>query len=137
MSRRTLICSRFHRSICRRRARRCWREDNSRGPTTRTRPGSRSRTTLLVVRSGRDPQQLTAAIRESVRGLDAALPLMIGTRESGLEALLFGPRMATITLGVLGMMGAMLSITGIFGMAAYSVSKRLRELGIRMALGAQ
>jgi len=38
---------------------------------------------------------------------------------------------------VLGMMGAMLSITGIFGMAAYSVSKRLREIGIRIALGAQ
>jgi ABC-type antimicrobial peptide transport system permease subunit len=34
-------------------------------------------------------------------------------------------------------MGATLSITGIFGMAAYSVSKRLRELGIRVALGAQ
>ena len=42
-----------------------------------------------------------------------------------------------MALGVLGMMGAMLSITGIFGMAAYSVSKRLRELGIRVALGAQ
>jgi ABC-type antimicrobial peptide transport system permease subunit len=38
---------------------------------------------------------------------------------------------------VLGGLGAMLSITGIFGMAAYSVSKRLRELGIRVALGAQ
>jgi ABC-type antimicrobial peptide transport system permease subunit len=45
--------------------------------------------------------------------------------------------MATMALGVLGMMGAMLSITGIFGMAAYSVSKRLRELGIRIALGAK
>jgi ABC-type antimicrobial peptide transport system permease subunit len=51
--------------------------------------------------------------------------------------LLFGPRMATFALGVLGLLGGMLSITGIFGMAAYSVSKRLRELGIRMALGAQ
>jgi ABC-type antimicrobial peptide transport system permease subunit len=45
--------------------------------------------------------------------------------------------MATMSLGVLGMMGAMLSITGIFGMAAYSVSKRLKELGIRIALGAK
>ena len=42
-----------------------------------------------------------------------------------------------MSLGVLGGMGAMLAITGIFGMAAYSVSKRLRELGIRVALGAQ
>jgi ABC-type antimicrobial peptide transport system permease subunit len=45
--------------------------------------------------------------------------------------------MATISLGVLGVMGALLAVTGIFGMAAYQVSKRLRELGIRIALGAQ
>src|SRR5713101_1279262 len=50
---------------------------------------------------------------------------------------LFPSRMAAVSLGVLGMMCAMLSITGTFGMAAYSVSKRLKELGIRMALGAQ
>ena len=45
--------------------------------------------------------------------------------------------MATIALGVMGVIGAMLSITGVFGMAAYSVSKRKRELGIRIAIGAQ
>jgi ABC-type antimicrobial peptide transport system permease subunit len=45
--------------------------------------------------------------------------------------------MATIALGVFGVIGAMLSITGIFGLAAYTVSKRLRELGIRIALGAK
>jgi ABC-type antimicrobial peptide transport system permease subunit len=50
---------------------------------------------------------------------------------------LFGPRIATAALGVLGFMGAMLAITGVFGMATYAVSKRLRELGIRIALGAQ
>ncbi len=50
---------------------------------------------------------------------------------------LFPALVATVSLGVLGMMGALLSITGIFGMAAYSVSKRIKELGIRMALGAQ
>jgi ABC-type antimicrobial peptide transport system permease subunit len=43
----------------------------------------------------------------------------------------------TVSLGILGGFGAMLAVTGIFGMASYSVSKRLKELGIRIALGAQ
>jgi len=91
----------------------------------------------LVVRSNGDPQQLAAAIKSTVQGLDAGLPFGIHTWSHELESALFPSRMATLSLGVLGAMGAMLSITGIFGMAAYSVSKRLRELGIRMALGAQ
>ena len=82
-------------------------------------------------------QQLGPAIRNTLRDLDPGLPVEIQTRYNGLDALLFGPRMATITLVVLGVMGAVLSVTGIFGMAGYSVSKRLRELGIRIALGAQ
>ena len=93
--------------------------------------------TYLEVRSIRDPRQLETAIRNTLRNLDSALPVFIETRYQGLDVMLFGPRMATISLGVLGMIGAMLSITGIFGMAAYSVSKRLRELGIRVALGAK
>jgi predicted permease len=96
-----------------------------------------STSTYLVVRSGRDPQQLAAAIRSTLRQLDAGLPVFIQTRSKELEFILFGPRMATLALGVLGGMGAMLAVTGIFGMAAYSVSKRLRELGLRVALGAQ
>jgi MacB-like periplasmic core domain len=93
--------------------------------------------TYLIVRSSSDPQQLEVAIRSTLRRLDRGLPVLIQTRYQEMDAMLFAPRMATVSLGVLGMMGAMLSLTGIFGMAAYSVSKRLRELGIRIALGAQ
>jgi predicted permease len=92
---------------------------------------------FLMVRSDTDSQQLTAAIRSSLRVLDARLPAFIQTWPNAMDFFLFGSRMASVALGVLGALGAMLSITGIFGMAAYSVSKRLRELGIRMALGAQ
>ena len=98
---------------------------------------SPSTQTYLAVRSDRDPAQLAAAIRGTMRSLDAGLPVYMGPWSKELETALFGSRMAAITLGVMGVIGAMLSITGSFGMAAYSVSKRLRELGIRMALGAQ
>jgi hypothetical protein len=98
---------------------------------------SPSSDTWLVVRSSQDRQQLVAAIRSKLRDLDAGLPSFIQTWSEEMNGALFAPRMATASLGVLGVMGAMLSITGIFGMAAYSVSKRLRELGIRIALGAQ
>ncbi|WP_353068079.1 ABC transporter permease [Tunturibacter empetritectus] len=98
---------------------------------------SPSNSAYLVVRSSRDPEQLSQTIRDTLRNMDAGLPVYIQTRYKALDAFLFGPRMATISLGVLGVMGAMLSVVGIFGMASYSVSKRLREFGIRIALGAQ
>ena len=98
---------------------------------------SPSISTWLVVRSDRDPQQLTPAIKSTLHQLDPGLPVFIQTWYKQLDVALFGPRMATLSLGVLGVMGAMLAITGIFGMAAYTVSKRMREFGIRIALGAQ
>ena len=92
--------------------------------------------TWLIVRSERDPQGIAAALQRSMRSLDPSLPLEIRTWNSELDSALFAARVATVSLGVLGLLGAMLAITGIFGMAAYTVSKRLRELGIRIALGA-
>jgi predicted permease len=108
---------------------------------------SPSSETWMVVRStagrsnglgaGNDAQQLAPAIRNTLRGLDPALPLYIQSWIKEMDRPLFASRMAALSLGVLGLIGALLSLTGIFGMAAYSVSKRLRELGIRIALGAQ
>jgi predicted permease len=92
--------------------------------------------TWLLVRSDRDPQQLVSAMQGTLRDLDRGLPFFIETWDRQLAFALFPSRIATASLGVLGMMGAVLAITGIFGMAAYSVSKRLKELGIRMAIGA-
>jgi predicted permease len=91
----------------------------------------------LVVRSSRDQQQLGAAVRSTLHQLDAGLPVVIEMRLDEIGGNLFPAQVATVSLGVMGVIGAMLSITGIFGMAAYSVSKRMRELGIRVALGAQ
>src|SRR5207248_504715 len=98
---------------------------------------SPSNESWLVVRSNRDPRQLAPALRSAIQALDRGLPAYISPWSKELEFALFPSRVATVSLSVLGLMGAMLSITGIFGMAAYSVSKRLRELGIRIAIGAQ
>jgi predicted permease len=93
--------------------------------------------TWLVVRSNGNPQQIAAAMDSRLRELDPGLPFTLKTWNSELDSALFVSRVATVSLGVLGGLGAMLAVTGILGMASYSVSKRLRELGIRIALGAQ
>ena len=63
------------------------------------------------------------------------MPINIRTWTGEMDSALFAARVATVAQGVLGLLGAMLAVTGIFGMASYVVSKRLRELGIRVALG--
>jgi ABC-type antimicrobial peptide transport system permease subunit len=93
--------------------------------------------TWLVVRSNADQSQLATAIRDRLRQLDPGLPSFIQSWDAAMALPLFPARTATAALGILGLMGAVLSVTGIFGTAAYSISHRLKELGIRTALGAQ
>jgi len=93
--------------------------------------------TWMIVRSTRSVQDLTPELEQTLHALDPSLPLAISPWEKELGTALLPARVASIALGVLGGFGAMLAVTGVFGMAAYSVTKRLRELGIRVALGAQ
>jgi len=93
--------------------------------------------TRMIVRSRRTVEDLAPELERTLHGLDPSLPLVISPWEKELATALLPARVASIALGVLGGFGAMLAVTGVFGMAAYSVSKRLRELGIRVALGAQ
>jgi ABC-type antimicrobial peptide transport system permease subunit len=65
------------------------------------------------------------------------LPVKIESWPQELELVLFPARVATVALGVLGLLAGMLAATGVFGIASYVVARRLREMGIRVALGAQ
>jgi predicted permease len=92
--------------------------------------------TWLVVKSKRSPRETAGALQSTLHGLDAGLPFVLRTWTEEMDTALFAPRVATVALGILRLLGATLAVTGVFGMASYVVSKRLRELGIRMALGA-
>lgn len=93
--------------------------------------------TTLVVRSQLPPAEMAGALNRAIAGIDSSLPVALKTWPDSLALVLFPARVATAALGVMGLLAAMLAVTGIFGMAAYTVSKRMRELGIRVALGAQ
>jgi predicted permease len=92
----------------------------------------------FVVRSNRDAGDMSTAIRKVIGDLDRAVPIQeLGTWHSQLALSLFPAQVATVALSLFGAFGLLLSITGTFGLASYTVSKRLRELSIRVALGAE
>ena len=93
--------------------------------------------TKLIVRSQLATPEIAGAVDREFAAVDSSLPVETRTWGDLLALVLFPARVATAALGVMGFLAAMLAVTGIFGMAAYSVSKRMRELGIRVALGAQ
>jgi predicted permease len=98
--------------------------------------GTNSRTTL-VVRSQLPSADAAKALDRILTGIDPALPISISSWPASMGLVLFPARVAAASLGIMGLLAAMLAVTGTFGMAAYSVSKRMRELGIRVALGAR
>jgi predicted permease len=91
---------------------------------------------IFVVRSPRASNEMTAALERTLHGISPDVPVTVITWPDSLSDQLLPARIATVALGVMGLLAAMLAVTGIFGMAAYGVSKRLKELGIRVALGA-
>jgi ABC-type antimicrobial peptide transport system permease subunit len=79
---------------------------------------------------------MAVALRRTLSSIEPNVPINIQSWISSLDGELLPARAAAAALGAMGLLAAMLAVTGIFGMAAYSVSKRMKELGIRVALGA-
>lgn len=93
--------------------------------------------TTLVVRSQLPSPVIASELSHMLDKLDPNLPTTIQSWPNELDFVLFPARVATGALGVMGLIAAMLAVTGVFGMATYSVSKRMKELGVRVALGAR
>ena len=92
----------------------------------------------LMLRSSGDPLQLVQSVKDVVRTLDPNMP-MLQTRsyeDLYLNAAVKGPGIAIQLVGTMGLVGLLMAIAGLYGLVAYNVSRRTREIGIRIALGA-
>jgi ABC-type antimicrobial peptide transport system permease subunit len=93
---------------------------------------------MLVARSERPQSEIAMALREVIRRLDPDMPLYsVGGLDEAVAFVFVPAWAATIALNAFGILAVMLATTGIYGLAAYSVSRRTREISIRSAIGAR
>ena len=89
---------------------------------------------VFVVRTTRAQNEMVTALERTLSAIEPNALITVQSWPDAMAGVLFPARAASVALGVMGLLAAMLAVTGIFGMAAYNVSRRMKELGIRVAL---